>query len=146
MNDKENDLAILEYSKEVIWAEELFEKHTANIVKLFPTREDLKRNRGTICICFLETKGEATILAWITFQELKKELIGDRRCMKNQTAEEREIIAKGLRIDKCIKNHYKKLSFKCYNRFTEKTREEKAKLIYQQMRAEMFPDRYKRVL
>ena len=146
METEELDLAVLKYSREVIQAEELFERRTADIVKLFPTREDLKRNRGTICICFLEMKGEVAILAWIAFQELKKELIGDRRCMKNQTAKEREIMAKGLRIDKSIKNHYKKLSFKCYNRFTEKTMEEKAKLIYQQMSAEIFPDRFKRVL
>ena len=53
METEELDLAVLKYSREVIQAEELFERRTADIVKLFPTREDLKRNRGTICICFV---------------------------------------------------------------------------------------------
>ena len=50
--------------------------------------------------------------------------------MKNQTLDERNIINKGLQIHKYIYNVYKKLRFKCYNHFSEKTSEEKATISY----------------
>lgn len=123
----------------IVKADKLKDKTMTDITNAF-SREDLKRNRGSICIHFLEMKGEAAIMDWIAFQELKKELIGDRRCMKNQTAEEREIMAKGLRIDNNIKNRYKKLYSQCYHR-TERTIEEKAERLYKKIISKAYPDK-----
>lgn len=136
----------LKYSIAVSDREKDFEKSTEYILHLYPTRDDFVRNRGSIFIHYLEISGEENILSWIDYQELKIQLTGNRRCMKNQTLDERNIINKGLQIHKYIYNVYKKLRFKCYNRFSEKTPEEKATIVIQQMKHDMNPEIYKRAL
>ena len=146
MFEKNLQSAVNNLTRALEEAELLFEERASKILELYPTRQDFQRRRGSICIFYLETRSESTILSWIAFQELKKELTGDRRCMKNQTTEERAIMAKGSRIDKWIKNFYKKLLYKCYNKFTEKTNEEKTEIVYKQIMRRAFPESRKQVL
>ena len=137
---------VLKYTKAIRENEVNLERSTSKIVELYPTREDLDRQRGSICIYYLETKSESTILSWIAYQELKKELIGNRRCMKNQTMEERVIMAKGLRIDKWMNNKYKHLRFKCFNKFSDKPMAEQVDIIYEKIISKAFPESRKRIV
>ena len=84
-------------------------------------------------IFYLEISGEENILSWIDYQELKIQLTN-------------KYIYIFIQIHKYIYNVYKKLRFKCYNRFSEKTPEEKATIVIQQMKHNMNPEIYKRVL
>lgn len=120
-----NSDVLLEFAESLKTVECEFEESTKPFIKLYPTKEDFDKNRGTIFIRLLESTNDTNIIQWIEYQELKLQLLGKRRCIKNQTIEERQIISKGIQIHKYILRHYKKLRYKCYHRFSDLSVEEK---------------------
>lgn len=146
MTDEDWQLAITNCVVAAKERDASFDALVENMLKLYPTREDMERRRCAICFMFLETRKESTILSWVAYQELKKELTGVRLCVKNQTTEECAIMSKGLRIDMWIKNIYKKLRSKCYNKCSIKSAERRAELLYQEILSRAFPESRKRVL